>query len=641
MPTKSLAKKILETRRTGKAVDTPLRTAQQVLARITEGIYREPSSALRELVSNAYDADATEVIILTDAPRFNKMIIRDNGNGLTPEALESLLTNIGASPKQSKRGAKIGVTDPKDITRSKGGRKLIGRLGIGLFSVAQLTRHFQVITKTEGSKFRTIADIALSILSEEKQAGKFEAGTARIWTEPAADVDSKGTEIILLELRTRTRDELASFDRWERLDSKDETSGLPAVVPPRYHIGRVSKEDRDLLLVQPNLPWTKRDKPLERFQKLVEAMFDEVGRTEANPSLEATFDRYLQTIWKVSLAAPLEYIESHPFDLTPKSGLSFFQLSNEKRGQAQELRLKPNEVVRARLEYKAPDRDPDDKFEVIFDGIQLRRPIRFSNLPSSLNVIQTPLLFVGSYLLPSDDVAPELSGGPLYFEAYLLWSSVIVPKEHRGVMVRIGDASGTLFDPTFMGYQVSEQTRLRQLSAEIFVLDGLDAAINIDRESFNYSHPHYQILVKWLHAGIKQFTNKHKEIGKRLREARLDQEADAKYSELQREISDMLEELGVKRPAKVVLVEEGETQQVESLRKTGTLVFSKALLNGSAKTGRLGKVKKKKAELLEQKVTGAIQLLDAWGVLQDMPYEEQERLLKGLIEILTFNSKDD
>ena len=34
MPTKSLAKKILDTRRTGKAVDTPLRTAQQVLARI-------------------------------------------------------------------------------------------------------------------------------------------------------------------------------------------------------------------------------------------------------------------------------------------------------------------------------------------------------------------------------------------------------------------------------------------------------------------------------------------------------------------------------------------------------------------------------------------------------------------------------
>jgi hypothetical protein len=642
MPTKSLAKKILETRRTGKAVDTPLRTAQQVLARITEGIYREPSSALRELVSNAYDADATEVIILTDAPRFNKMIIRDNGNGLTPEALENLLTNIGASPKQSRLGARIGVTDAKDVTRSKGGRKLIGRLGIGLFSVAQLTRHFQVITKTKGSKFRTIADIALSILSEEKQDGKFEAGTARIWTEPAADVDSQGTEIILLELRTRTRDELASFDRWERLEAQDESSGLPAVIPPRYHIGRVSKQDRDLLLIEPNLPWNKEDEPLQRFRKLVEAMFDEVGRTESNPSLEATFDTYLQTIWKVSLAAPLDYIETYPFDLTPKSGLKFFQLSNEKRGQAQEISLKQKESIRGRLHYKTPDRPPDDKFEVIIDGLQLRRPIRFSNLPSTSNVIQTPLMFVGSYSPPLAGVAEELSGGPLYFEAYLFWSSVIVPKEHRGVMVRIGDASGTLFDPTFMGYQVSEQTRLRQLSSEIFVLEGLDAAINIDRESFNYSHPHYQIIVKWLHGAIKQFTNKHKEIGKHLREARLDEEADAQSSELQKTISGKIEELGIKRPANVVLVDEVETQQVETLRKRGTLVFSKTrLLSSFAKAGRTGKLKKKKAALLEQKITGAIQLLDAWGLLQDMPYEEQQRLLKDLIEIFTFNSKDE
>src|SRR5260221_5641928 len=111
MSTKTLAKRIVETRKTGKPVDTKLRTAQQVLARITEGIYREPSSALRELLSNSYDADATDVVILSDAPRFAKMIIRDNGNGLTPEALENLLTNIGASPKQSKLGAKIGVTD--------------------------------------------------------------------------------------------------------------------------------------------------------------------------------------------------------------------------------------------------------------------------------------------------------------------------------------------------------------------------------------------------------------------------------------------------------------------------------------------------------------------------------------------------
>ena len=30
---------------------------------------------------------------------------------------------------------------------SPGGRRLIGKIGIGLFSVSQLTRHFQIITK--------------------------------------------------------------------------------------------------------------------------------------------------------------------------------------------------------------------------------------------------------------------------------------------------------------------------------------------------------------------------------------------------------------------------------------------------------------------------------------------------------------
>jgi hypothetical protein len=209
-------------------------------------------------------------------------------------------------------------------------------------------------------------------------------------------------------------------------------------------------------------------------------------------------------------------------------------------------------------------------------------------------------------------------------------------------MVRIGDASGTLFDPTFMGYQVSEQTRLRQLSSEVFVLEGLDAAINIDRESFNYSHPHYQIIVKWLHGAIKQFTNKHKEIGKHLREARLDEEADVQSSELQKTISAKIEELGIKRPANVILVDDVDTQQVETLRKRGTLVFSKTqLFSTFAKAGRTGKLKKKKAALLEQKVTGAIKLLDAWGLLQDMPYEEQQRLIKDLIEIFTFNSRDE
>ncbi len=162
-----LANDIPKTLATGKPIQARLKTDERVLVRITEGIYRQPSSALRELISNAYDADATQVTILTDAPRFSRIIVRDDGNGLTPEVLENLIEHIGASSKQSKLGTKIGVTNPNDSSRSRRGRKLIGRMGIGLFSVAQLTRHFQIITKTEGSNFRTIADIILNMQSDD------------------------------------------------------------------------------------------------------------------------------------------------------------------------------------------------------------------------------------------------------------------------------------------------------------------------------------------------------------------------------------------------------------------------------------------------------------------------------------------
>lgn len=63
---------------------THLTTDQRVIARVTDGIYRQPGSALRELISNAYDADASKVIIRTDEPRFKTMYIEDNGHGMSP-----------------------------------------------------------------------------------------------------------------------------------------------------------------------------------------------------------------------------------------------------------------------------------------------------------------------------------------------------------------------------------------------------------------------------------------------------------------------------------------------------------------------------------------------------------------------------
>lgn len=206
-----------------------------MLRRVTDGIYRESWSALREIVSNAYDADATEVVIDTDAPRFEQIRIRDNGNGFTAEALAYMIKSIGGSSKRTETGAEIGVTSEEDRSLSPGGRKLIGKLGIGLFAVSQLTQEFQVITKRRGDSERTVADVVLFRYAEDKRAnsgeddGEFQTGSVKIWKTPVKDKNAHGTEIILRNLLPRTQAELCSLDVWSLIYAPEGTVEPEAV----------------------------------------------------------------------------------------------------------------------------------------------------------------------------------------------------------------------------------------------------------------------------------------------------------------------------------------------------------------------------------------------------------------------------
>ena len=78
-----LSKWLGDTSNEGQIVHTHLKASSRVIAQVTDGIYREPASALRELISNAWDADAENVTILTDAPRFSRIFVRDDGRGMS------------------------------------------------------------------------------------------------------------------------------------------------------------------------------------------------------------------------------------------------------------------------------------------------------------------------------------------------------------------------------------------------------------------------------------------------------------------------------------------------------------------------------------------------------------------------------
>jgi len=637
---------------TGAASMAQLATDDRVLARITDGIYRQPGSALRELIANAYDADATNVYIQTDRPRFNKVSIRDDGNGLTIDSLAHLIYHIGGSSKRTQDGAELGVVSDKDPSLSPKGRRLIGKIGIGLFSVAQLTRHFQIISKTEGTSYRLVAEVILKTYTEDNLAQKpsgekapIQTGTVRIRTVPATDIEAHGTEIILLDLRPQTKELLRSKDTWMRVDVSEELEqGVEQRQPPTYHIGRLKPGDENTIETPENLPWTKEDPPRSKFGKLFQAIVDEVGQGESRPKLDTALDNYLQMLWTLSLSAPIDYIDKHPFDLTSGDGPDFYKLSNDAKGQALKLTLGEGETIRQFLKLQSPERGNDNPFNVFVDDIQLLRPLRFYDLPQTGQALKTPLLFLGKAEPDLSKIAPEERGGDLSFEAYFLVTPKVVPKEHNGLLIRISNASGTLFDETFLKYQVSELVRLRQITAEIFVRKGLDAALNIDRESFNFAHPHFQYIVKWVHRALRQLMNTHKQIAATIREDKRKAEQETRTSVLNKTVSRELKRAGIRRsedtPQVLFVDSASKSKSVQDERKKGALVFERgAVFANAPPPQRQGKKNNAARSHFEAQIAALAKILEAYGVFEDMPYAKQQELLRSIVAI--FNTGEE
>ena len=620
-------------------VNTFLLTDERVIARVTDGIYRQPGSAIRELVSNAYDADAKQVVIKTDRPRFSTLSVEDDGIGMTPAALAHLLHHIGGSAKRSLEGAELGIASTADPTRSPSGRRLIGKIGIGLFSVSQLTHRFQIITKTAGDPFRTIALVVLRQYSEESSPslddqGEYDAGLVTIWREPAADANSHGTTIILTGIRPQARDTLQSRDHWAAIDANRELAPAEArdLKPPDFHIGRVHRDDADVFQgdadAHDNLPWCRSDRPEIAFKKLVQAVWQHVELGTPNPQLERIFDYYLRMVWQLSLAIPVPYVSGNPFELQLKDTHYLFEMPQPGRTAPTEFELSNDETIRDKKAIgSAADIGRD--FTVFVDDLRIARPLVFADLPATSHAVKKPIFFVGHCREDFEGISPELTGGPIEFEAYLMWAPKIVPTEHQGVLVRVHGSSGTLFDSTFMRYQVSEQTRLRQISCEIFVSQGLEAALNIDRESFNFAHPHVVYITKWLHASLRRVATVQKRIAGEIRTA--SREADA--ARVEETLSNVAvrawqyesDDPGAEPPPVEFADAANEPTSVES----GAYRFTRRSVFGEREGRRT-----LRDDSAERKLRAIVQVLAAYGILESLTNQQQERLLAGVREIL-------
>ncbi|HLB60376.1 MAG TPA: ATP-binding protein [Patescibacteria group bacterium] len=120
----------------------PIIVDKSHLVAIGERLYSESLDFIRELVANAYDADATWVkISLVD----DGVIVEDDGGGMDREGLRQYFT-IGSSYKRTHQ-----ISPRFKRTR-------IGEFGIGKFSVLSLCDRFELFTRKNGYAATVIFD---------------------------------------------------------------------------------------------------------------------------------------------------------------------------------------------------------------------------------------------------------------------------------------------------------------------------------------------------------------------------------------------------------------------------------------------------------------------------------------------------
>jgi hypothetical protein len=381
---------------------------EKALAHLSRGLYRSPASALRELVSNAWDANASVVRINTNYPNFLQLSIQDNGRGFTKEDFKNLMEGgIGNSQKRSEEAPST--------------RPVIGRLGIGLLGIAQICPSFTISSSTsngEGFRARVVLyDLLKKKLDQNDDtivaSGEVLIGTYEFDKDFKADKAKPGTLIIGDDIHP-------TFTRAFRDSLKFEA------------------------FKKPPLDWSKA-------LKLVSGVH----------SLQELGD-YWRLLWELSACCPLPYISASAL---PSGLIAEDQVRLESYG-----------------------------FKVLVDGIQLAKPVHLRGNPGGYTTKRIK------------EHTQKVYGNDLSFHGYIAVQEglQLKPDELRGILIRIKDVAIGYYDQSMLDYRINEGPRSRWITGEIFVDEGLEDALNIDRDSFNRFHPEFRAIQEYVHTFLQK-----------------------------------------------------------------------------------------------------------------------------------------
>ncbi len=303
-----------------------IKVHEKALAHLSRGLYRSPASAIRELVSNAWDAGATAVRIGTNYPLFYQLSIEDNGVGFTEDDFRRLMEGgVGNSEKRS----------VAELEAPAYGRPVIGRLGIGLLGIAQICGTFNIVSKPRtGQGFKAhvrLYDLLKERLDRDdseivKEIGVSEQSAVSVPGEGDRETNGEG------EAQTITEVDIGeySFEEYDETKYKHGTLIISEDVHPTF-VETFQKSLKFEKFKKPPLEWSKALRIAQSVHSL-----QELGD-------------YWRLLWELAASCPIPYASE----------------------QALPHKLIAEE--QAKLEGY--------RFKLVVDGIQLFKPVKLRGNP--------------------------------------------------------------------------------------------------------------------------------------------------------------------------------------------------------------------------------------------------------------------
>ena len=167
----------------------------RIIEHIGIQMYQSPTAALAEIVSNAWDADATEVDISFDFDSQKKsewtITITDNGNGMTKDECQFKFLSVGYNRREK---------DGPNARSAQKSRPLMGRKGIGKFAGFGIARFIKIDTISRETREQTIFELDQDVIRKGDSYVSTEQLQINAKHQENSTVRPHGTIIVLRDL---------------------------------------------------------------------------------------------------------------------------------------------------------------------------------------------------------------------------------------------------------------------------------------------------------------------------------------------------------------------------------------------------------------------------------------------------------